>query len=80
MWAVPPIVLALAKQNLDKKYNLSSLKNIGYGAVLLRKDLMNECAKNTFDTIIGQAQAMIEPSSIVSVEDSRISVQHSGYD
>ena len=46
IWVVPPIVLALAKQSLVKKYDLSSLKKIGSGAAPLGKDLMEECAKN----------------------------------
>lgn len=46
LWIVPPVVLALAKQSLVKKYDLSSLKQIGSGAAPLGRELMQECAKN----------------------------------
>lgn len=78
MWVVPPVVLALAKQDVVKKYDLSSLRNIGSGAAPLGKDLMKECAKNMPDTIISQGYGMTETCGIVSVEDSRLGVRHSG--
>ena len=58
MWVVPPVVLALAKQDVVKKYDLSSLRNLGSGAAPLGKDLMKECAKNLPDTIISQVVDM----------------------
>lgn len=45
MWVVPPIILALSKQSVVKKYDLSSLRQVGSGAAPLGKDLMEECAK-----------------------------------
>ncbi|KAG5247484.1 Ca4CL [Salix suchowensis] len=75
---VSMVVLALAKQNLVKKYDLSSLKNIGSGAAPLGKDLMKECAKNLPGTIIAQGYGMTETSGIVSMEDSRLGTRHSG--
>lgn len=45
-WVVPPIVLALAKHSMVKKFDISSLKRIGSGAAPLGKDLMEECSKN----------------------------------
>ncbi|KAL9343833.1 hypothetical protein Peur_064264 [Populus x canadensis] len=78
MWVVPPVILALSKQNLVKKYDLSSLRNIGSGAAPLGKDLMKECAKNLPDTTIIQGFGMTETCGIVSLEDSRIGVRHSG--
>lgn len=45
LWVVPPIILALSKDSVVKKYNLSSLKQIGSGAAPLGKELMEECAK-----------------------------------
>nr|AGO89329.1 Ca4CL12 [Salix arbutifolia] len=78
MWVVPPVILALSKQSLVKKYDLSSLRNIGSGAAPLGKDLMKECAKNLPDTIITQGYGMTETSGIVSVEDPRICSRHSG--
>lgn len=42
---VPPIILALAKQqSLVKKFELSSLKQIGGGAAPMGKELMKECS------------------------------------
>jgi len=46
VWIVPPIMLALAKLSTVKKYDLSSLKQIGSGAAPLGKEIMKECAKN----------------------------------
>jgi 4-coumarate--CoA ligase len=45
-WVVPPIILALAKNSVVKKYDLSSLRIVGSGAAPLGKDLMEECARN----------------------------------
>lgn len=45
LWVVPPVILALAKQSVVKKYDLSSLKSVGSGAAPLGKELMEECAK-----------------------------------
>ena len=45
LWVVPPIVLAMAKQRVVEKYDLSSLRRIGSGAAPLGKELMEECAK-----------------------------------
>ncbi|KDO60229.1 hypothetical protein CISIN_1g026609mg [Citrus sinensis] len=46
IWVVPPLILALAKHGLVKKFDLSSLKLVGSGAAPLGKELMEECAKN----------------------------------
>lgn len=46
LWIVPPIVLALTKQSMVKKFDLSSLRQIGSGAAPLGKELMQDCAKN----------------------------------
>lgn len=46
VWVVPPIILALAKSSLVKKFDLSSLKHIGSGAAPLGKELMEDCSKN----------------------------------
>lgn len=45
LWVVPPVILALAKHDVVKKFDLSSLKQIGSGAAPLGKELMEECAK-----------------------------------
>ncbi|CAN1252966.1 Probable CoA ligase CCL7 [Linum perenne] len=54
MWVVPPVILALAKQSLVNKYDLSSLKQFGSGAAPLGKDLMMECSKKFPHAIILQ--------------------------
>ncbi|GKF93207.1 hypothetical protein Tco_0279926, partial [Tanacetum coccineum] len=46
LWVVPPVILALAKQDVVKKFDLSSLKQIGSRVAPLGKELMEECAKN----------------------------------
>lgn len=43
---MPLVVLALAKNPVVKKYNLISLKHIGFGATLLRKELIEEFAES----------------------------------
>ena len=46
LYTAPPVVLALVKQPaIVRKYNTSSLKEIGSGAAPLSKDAMDECAK-----------------------------------
>lgn len=54
LWVVPPIILALAKQSVVHKYDLSSLKQIGSGAAPLGKELMEDCAKNLPHVLIFQ--------------------------
>lgn len=47
LFVVPPVMIALAKQSLVmKKYDLSSLRQVGSGAAPLGKDVMEECTKN----------------------------------
>ena len=59
LWIVPPIMLALAKHSAVKKYDLSSLKQIGSGAAPLGKEIMQECAKK------------VPQASIIQVHHSR---------
>ncbi|XP_065622015.1 probable CoA ligase CCL7 [Quercus suber] len=54
LWVVPPIILALAKLSVVKKYDLSSLKHIGSGAAPLGKDLMEECGRNVPNAVVAQ--------------------------
>ncbi|XP_059659309.1 probable CoA ligase CCL7 isoform X2 [Cornus florida] len=78
-WVVPPIILALAKQtSVVKKYDLSSLRQIGSGAAPLGKDLMEECAKNFPQAVVCQGFGMTETCGIVSVENMNIGPRHSG--
>ncbi|KAK7856740.1 4-coumarate--coa ligase-like 7 [Quercus suber] len=47
LFVVPPVMIALAKQSaVMKKYDLSSLRQVGSGAAPLGKDVMEECTKN----------------------------------
>ncbi|XP_050214142.1 probable CoA ligase CCL7 [Mercurialis annua] len=78
MWVVPPVMLALAKQSLVKKYDLSSLKQVGSGAAPLGKEVMEECAKNIPNAIINQGYGMTETAGIVAVENPLLGATHSG--
>ncbi|KEH39398.1 4-coumarate:CoA ligase-like protein [Medicago truncatula] len=78
LWIVPPIVLALAKHGLVDKYDLSSLKYIGSGAAPLGKELMEECAKRFPHATVSQGYGMTETCGIVSVENTRMGIRHTG--
>ncbi|XP_057475105.1 probable CoA ligase CCL7 [Actinidia eriantha] len=78
LWVVPPIILALAKQSAVKKYDLSSLRQIGSGAAPLGKDLMAECAKNFPQAVVVQGYGMTETCGVVSIENPRVGPRHSG--
>ncbi|GAV66489.1 AMP-binding domain-containing protein/DUF4009 domain-containing protein [Cephalotus follicularis] len=78
LWLVPPIVLALAKQDVVKKFDLSSLKQIGSGAAPLGKDLMQDCAKNFPHATVMQGYGMTETCGIVSVENTFHGIRHTG--
>ncbi|XP_030958871.1 4-coumarate--CoA ligase-like 7 isoform X2 [Quercus lobata] len=78
LWVVPPIILALAKQSVVKKYDLSSLKHIGSGAAPLGKDLMEECNRNIPNAVVAQGYGMTETCGIVSVENPRVGIRNTG--
>ncbi|TKY48568.1 4-coumarate--CoA ligase 7 [Spatholobus suberectus] len=78
LWVVPPIFLALAKHSLVDKYDLSSLKHIGSGAAPLGKELMEECARRFPHATVSQGYGMTETCGIVSVENTRMGIRHSG--
>ncbi|KAL4295699.1 hypothetical protein GQ457_12G029900 [Hibiscus cannabinus] len=78
LWVVPPIVLALAKQNVVSKFDLSSLKEIGSGAAPLGKELMEECAKKFPQAVVMQGYGMTETCAIVSMESAAFGVRHTG--
>ncbi|KAG8387613.1 hypothetical protein BUALT_Bualt02G0039400 [Buddleja alternifolia] len=78
MWVVPPIVLALAKNSMVKKYDLSSVRRIGSGAAPLGKELMQECAKSLPQAVVFQGYGMTETCGIVSIENSYAGSRHSG--
>jgi 4-coumarate--CoA ligase len=46
LFCVPPVMIALAKQETTGKYDLSSLRFIGCGAAPLAKDVMEVVARN----------------------------------
>ncbi|CAJ1979254.1 unnamed protein product [Sphenostylis stenocarpa] len=78
LWVVPPILLAMAKQSVVGKYNLSSLKRIGSGAAPLGKDLMEECGRRFPHVAVCQGYGMTETCGIVSVENPRVGIRHTG--
>ncbi|KAL6516699.1 putative CoA ligase ccl7 [Orobanche gracilis] len=78
MWVVPPIILGLAKSPVVKKYNLSSLKQIGSGAAPLGRELMQECAKNFPQAVVVQGYGMTETCGIVSFENPYAGSRYSG--
>lgn len=78
LWIVPPIVLALAKHPVVKKYNLISLKQVGSGAAPLGKELMEECAKSLPQAVVMQGYGMTETCGIVSLENHYAGPRHSG--
>ncbi|GAB4842918.1 Probable CoA ligase ccl7 [Ancistrocladus abbreviatus] len=78
LWVVPPIMLALAKQSAVKKYDLSSLKQVGSGAAPLGKEIMVEFAKNVPNAMVVQGYGMTETCGIISVEHPKLGVHHSG--
>lgn len=78
LWLVPPILLAMAKQSVVQNYDLSSLKRIGSGAAPLGKELMQECARRFPHVAVCQGYGMTETCGIVSVENPRVGIRHSG--
>ncbi|GFQ00215.1 4-coumarate--coa ligase-like 7 [Phtheirospermum japonicum] len=78
MWVVPPVVLGLAKSPVVKKYNLSTLKQIGSGAAPLGRELMQDCAKNFPQAVVVQGYGMTETCAIVSIENPHVGPRNSG--
>ncbi|KAM0892296.1 hypothetical protein ACQ4PT_025868 [Festuca glaucescens] len=68
LFCVPPVMIALAKQGMTGKYDLSSLKFIGSGAAPLGKDVMEVVAKNFPNAEIVQGYGMTETCGIISLE------------
>ncbi|XP_050229071.1 probable CoA ligase CCL10 [Mercurialis annua] len=71
LFVVPPVMIVLAKQNVVKKFDLSSLKLIGCGAAPLGKEVMEECAKNLPRVDIIQGYGMTETCGIIALDDPR---------
>ncbi|KAM1473578.1 hypothetical protein ACFX2I_029692 [Malus domestica] len=78
LWVVPPIVLALAKNSMVKKFNLSSLKHICSGAAPMGKELMEECAKKFPQGVVAQGYGMTESCGIISVDYTLAGTRHTG--
>ncbi|KAK4583157.1 hypothetical protein RGQ29_026088 [Quercus rubra] len=72
LFIVPPVMIALAKQSvMMKKYDLSSLRQVGSGAAPLGKDVMEECTKNMPHVDIIQGYGMTETCGIISLENPK---------
>uniref|UniRef100_A0A7N2M759 4-coumarate--CoA ligase n=1 Tax=Quercus lobata TaxID=97700 RepID=A0A7N2M759_QUELO len=72
LFVVPPVMIALAKQSVVmKKYDLSSLRQVGSGAAPLGKDVMEECTKNLPHVDIVQGYGMTETCGIISLENPK---------
>ncbi|TYH93774.1 hypothetical protein ES332_A13G276700v1 [Gossypium tomentosum] len=78
LWVVPPIVLAMAKQSIVKKFDLSSVREIGSGAAPLGKELMEECARNFPQAVVMQGFGMTETCGVVSMENTSVGVRNTG--
>ncbi|GMJ15441.1 hypothetical protein like AT4G05160 [Hibiscus trionum] len=78
LWVVPPIVLAMAKQPVVNKFDLSSVRQIGSGAAPLGKELMEECAKKFPQAVVMQGFGMTETCGVVSMENTSVGVRHTG--
>ncbi|KAD5803131.1 hypothetical protein E3N88_14491 [Mikania micrantha] len=79
LYTAPPVVVALAKQpEVVRRYDTSSLIEIGSGAAPLGKDVMDECSKIFPQTKVLQGYGMTETGGIISVENTRVGSRHSG--
>ncbi|CAH1424210.1 unnamed protein product [Lactuca virosa] len=78
LWAVPPVILALTKQDVVKKFDLSSLKLIISGAAPLGKELIDECAKKFPHVLVLQGYGMTETTASTSLGSPIMGHQHSG--
>ncbi|KAF5819819.1 putative AMP-dependent synthetase/ligase, AMP-binding enzyme domain-containing protein [Helianthus annuus] len=78
LWVVPPVFLALAKQEVVNKFDLSSLKQIGSGAAPLGKELMEECVKKLPHVMALQGYGATETTGIISVESPILGPRNSG--
>ncbi|KAL6133443.1 hypothetical protein ACLB2K_065678 [Fragaria x ananassa] len=78
LFVVPPVMIALAKQSVVNKYDLSSVKLIVSSAAPLGKELMEETAKNIPRAAIVQGYGMTETCGMVSLENPREGSPFSG--
>ncbi|SRR5579883_994921 len=68
---VPPILLALAKQSIVDKYNLSSLRVLNSGAAPLSYQLIKECEQRFPNCIVKQAYGTTETTMTTHTLDER---------
>nr|XP_043610087.1 4-coumarate--CoA ligase-like 7 [Erigeron canadensis] len=79
LYTAPPVVVALVKQPaVVKRFDTSSLVEIGSGAAPLGKDVMDECSKVFPQAKVLQGYGMTETGGIISIEDPKIGSRHSG--
>ncbi|KAJ9559191.1 hypothetical protein OSB04_013805 [Centaurea solstitialis] len=79
LYTAPPVVVAMVKQAaVVRRYDTSSLKEIGSGAAPLGKDVMDECSKVFPQAKIIQGYGMTETSGIISIESTRVGSDRSG--
>ncbi|KAL4591580.1 hypothetical protein LXL04_004549 [Taraxacum kok-saghyz] len=78
LWVVPPVVLALTKQDVVKKFDLSSLKFIISGAAPLGKELIEECAKKFPHVFVLQGYGMTETTTAISLGSPILGPRDSG--
>ncbi|CAK7343168.1 unnamed protein product [Dovyalis caffra] len=78
IWLVPAVMIALAKGSGLKRFDLSSLKQIGSGAAPLGKDVMEECARNLPHVEIMQGYGMTETCGMISMENPKEGTRLSG--
>ncbi|XP_023526195.1 4-coumarate--CoA ligase-like 7 [Cucurbita pepo subsp. pepo] len=78
LYLVPPVIIAMAKQSVVKRYDLSSLKQILSGAAPLGKDVMEECSKVLPQTKITQGYGMTETCGVISMENLGVESRLSG--
>jgi len=64
---VPPIMIAIAKENVLARYDLSSLEEVVSGAAPLDKDIMEECAKRIPQATISQGYGLTESCGIATI-------------
>ncbi|KAL7596066.1 hypothetical protein Lser_V15G29034 [Lactuca serriola] len=67
LWTVPPVILSFTKQNVIKKFHISSLKVIISGGAPLGKGLLMECAKRFPHVFVLQGYGMTETTAAISM-------------
>lgn len=75
---VPPIMIAIAKQKVVERYDLSSLNEIVSGAAPLDKDTMEQCAKRLPQVTINQGYGLTESCGIATIAMPKEGNRHFG--